>query len=768
MRTTHTICIVLLLSLLSQVAAAASYGPFEGWTARGYHDAGLVLWQHDNGRASLWTLLNGEYATHVEYGPYGGWTAQDAGPGYLLWSHRDGAASVWTLDGVNRYRNHRYYGPYAGWSAVSYTTVPVGGARMLWANADGTASLWRLDAAGNYASHRSYGPWPGWTPVTYSERGNGQGELVWAHVDGTVNTWLLDASGTYRSHRSERRPEGALLSDHQSRDDETGRRLWAFEDGSARVDVVPLPYRDVFDRIQMAYQNGDAEFYDEQLRHLGRNVRRMQPVQCAQAERAAIELGCREGFDGLEPVVLSLHDCAATPIETGELYEQTYENGWMLGACLRYDASARETMPGMVSSYNSRTGRAVPGAILRRVLGHLARQPLQRRPWTNLRDLLGSPTLNRELCALPPRSDALGLPVLQDLIRMAECRTGTATGSSTARFEMCTQVVNATTDAQLRPTTAARNPGDAVTRSGGTAGVRELSSHEIERLGRYCLSSPASPAAGNGDPLSSHSAQACGETDANPEVMASGDLAEMIQGCLGDPLDGGANPLAANGTDGCLGHCAKHYPMDQLELERTNRFVSHHDRNEPGANAFMLGVLIRDFIARLLDDAEEEREAAKDTAEEEGTSQNDDDDRDNAGDDDDGLNDERDRVEGPVRPESAGLNPEFGGGVDMTNPACQDLARTGLLNGHRGDFWDTFFERAPGRDPRRELPNPADEGSDRAQRDGEACDGPSPTATAHCPWLVLCHEGTVADESCRCVRPDAGAVSGLCPSGERA
>jgi hypothetical protein len=131
--------IILIIAIISlgHVAAAASFGPFPGWTAKAYHDSGRLLWQHDSGKASLWTVADGQYVGHRDYGPYTDWTAQDAGPGYLLWSDAAGLASLWTLDDSNQFTGHRYYAPHAGWTAVSYTEVPGDGARMLWASSGG-------------------------------------------------------------------------------------------------------------------------------------------------------------------------------------------------------------------------------------------------------------------------------------------------------------------------------------------------------------------------------------------------------------------------------------------------------------------------------------------------------------------------------------------------------------------------------------------------------------------------------------------------------
>jgi hypothetical protein len=582
--------------------------------------------------------------------------------------------------------------------------------------------------------------------------------LVWAHDDGTVNTWELNANGDYVAHTSVTTPDGAVVADHQSLLDDTGRRLWAFEDGSARIDIIPLPYSEVFSRIQIAYENDDGAFYDEQLRHLGAMVRRMVPTECARAERAAVELGCRENFDGLEPVVLTLRDCAATPITTGPTYEYSLLTSWYLDACLHYTAAPRDALPGMVTLYNGTSSTALPGNVLRATLAHLQEYPMQRRPWTNLADLASSPALRQRLCALPPRLTEIGLPALHELLRMAECRTGHDPGGAMARADACVQALAATHDDNGRPQTLQRDANQPVAAPGTHGQVRELSSHELERIAAFCGNTGSPVSQLRGSLLDGHGVRSCDEPNSTPEVLEFAELAQTVEACLGS--QGLVNPVAG-GTDGCFGTCGKTYLYDS-HVDATSQ---HPSRGDADGEAWTgLGLMIQTFFSKLHDDWEEEREAAKWRAESDGHGRS----RDGEPVDPAEFgSDVGDVARGgwadpdPNTAVAGGLGWMFAGG-NLRNPACQEMARSGLLNGHRGEFWDTFFQRGPQRDPNREYPNPADDGANPHHTQDQSCEGTDTTVIGHCGRLIMCSEGLMPDATCQCRRPSAEAVRDMC------
>lgn len=103
---------------------------------------------------------------------------------------------------------------------------------------------------------------------------------------------------------------------------------------------------------------------------------------------------------------------------------------------------------------------------------------------------------------------------------------------------------------------------------------------------------------------------------------------------------------------------------------------------------------------------------------------------------------------------------EGGGRFDTSNPACQELARRGLVNGRRGDFWNELFDRDRSFSRQRySYPNPED--PDYADAPAAICgaDGPAGgyTSGARCRTPVLCAEGSALDSSCSCSSSAFGA-----------
>ena len=102
-------------------------------------------------------------------------------------------------------------------------------------------------------------------------------------------------------------------------------------------------------------------------------------------------------------------------------------------------------------------------------------------------------------------------------------------------------------------------------------------------------------------------------------------------------------------------------------------------------------------------------------------------------------------------PSSTGVgDPSQLGTLDLNNPACRELADLGLINGKGKPFWDEFFSRQPGRDPRVENVHPDDIRYDE-ESDGLRCRGQGHSRGARCNTLILCSEGSVLEpETCTC------------------
>ena len=132
---------------------------------------------------------------------------------------------------------------------------------------------------------------------------------------------------------------------------------------------------------------------------------------------------------------------------------------------------------------------------------------------------------------------------------------------------------------------------------------------------------------------------------------------------------------------------------------------------------------------------------------------------------------ELERIRRTLGGTSSGDSAEPGGSFDLNNPACRALADMGLGNGRGEAFWDDFFGRQPGRDPRRERPHP-DDVDHKPGQTGLKCADSGQGEGAHCQSVALCTDGTTLDPTtCTCTRSLAmvdvtpACASIRCPEG---
>jgi probable HAF family extracellular repeat protein len=202
-----------------------------------------LLWRHADGAASVWSLktdltLN---RSSARFGPFAGWTAVDLSVGgdnrtRLLWRHTDGRVSVWLLDPDGTFRKGEEFGPLQGWEPID---MDVSGGdnrtRLLWRHTDGRALLWFLRpdvTLDDPIGGRVYGPFPGWTPIHLAVTADDRTHLLWRHTDGRASLWTLRPIGLFESGKEHGPFPGWTIETIGTRGNKP-RLLWRHMDGHA-------------------------------------------------------------------------------------------------------------------------------------------------------------------------------------------------------------------------------------------------------------------------------------------------------------------------------------------------------------------------------------------------------------------------------------------------------------------------------------------------------------------------------------------------------
>lgn len=151
-----------------------------------------LLWNCRDGQAGVWRWASGsgteseregeseaevEMESQIAFGPFDGWRAAAvaggcAGVSRLLWQGENGRASLWTVSGAEpgepdggEEQPQPVYGPFEGWTATGAACGPDDSAHILWRyQKGGMASVWRIEADGEF-THEEHGPYTGWAPV---------------------------------------------------------------------------------------------------------------------------------------------------------------------------------------------------------------------------------------------------------------------------------------------------------------------------------------------------------------------------------------------------------------------------------------------------------------------------------------------------------------------------------------------------------------------------------------------------------------------------
>ena len=210
---TDTIAITVTVNALTEHA----HCDFDG-------DSGSdILWQDDNGTASMW-LMDGPNATFVgavgPFNPGPSWEIKATGDfngdgkADILWQGDDGTAAMWLMDGTTATFVGAVgpFNPGPTWHIEGTGDFNGDGkADILWQDDDGTAAMWLMDGtnATFVGAVGPFNPGPSWHDRGHRRlQRRRQGRHPLASDDGTAAMWLMDGTNATLSAPSARSTQG--------------------------------------------------------------------------------------------------------------------------------------------------------------------------------------------------------------------------------------------------------------------------------------------------------------------------------------------------------------------------------------------------------------------------------------------------------------------------------------------------------------------------------------------------------------------------------
>jgi hypothetical protein len=162
-----------------------------------------ILWQNDNGSASIWTLGGTNFTGGIPLGndPGPTWHIKDTadfnndGHPDILWQNNNGAASIWTLGGTNFTAGIPLGNdPGPTWHIKDTADFNSDGhPDILWQNDNGAASIWTLGGT-NFTAGIPLGnnPGPTWHIMDTADfNRDGHPDILWQNDSGAASIWTL-------------------------------------------------------------------------------------------------------------------------------------------------------------------------------------------------------------------------------------------------------------------------------------------------------------------------------------------------------------------------------------------------------------------------------------------------------------------------------------------------------------------------------------------------------------------------------------------------
>jgi len=499
------------------------------------------------------------------------------------------------------------------------------------------------------------------------------------------------------------------------------------------------------EQLQAAYLRPDAARFVVYNRQLLAEMHTLTGAQCATRQRDLIEWARTRGFDGLEAAWLMYQDCAAGSADKA-VAQQVAQNHVALKAALRFRRDPVRSLPQRYSAHNSVLERAVRTDALRAVMVAFTRKPTTAVAALDVRSVVDADGVRQALCALPLLNDQTRRIAMPDLVRRATCLAQRSLGTTGNVAITCNDVVDA----------AAGGPRAAM--------LASLPRADLERLRAMCESRVAGGALGSTgiDGLDMFSEDVClgAGTD---EVAQVGHMADLAMECMGDGT--ASNPLAG-GSSADAGTKPGAWALRDIQEDKTLLWIRTDDGDH-----YLLWVdstkeAERAGMNQLYVEActpFEKCEEAAENVHAETDAEN----ADAEGDDEDDTEEESDETDEDTDPPEVGAEGTqltfVGRTFNARNPACEELGRQGLLNGHKGDaFWDLLYARNRGVDPRTVYPKPDDQTTTAMPFCGPIGLAPAPAAAGQCA-PVMCAGLSALDGSCGCSAVRAApSTAGAC------
>lgn len=535
--------------------------------------------------------------------------------------------------------------------------------------------------------------------------------------------------------------------------------------------VLPAP--EFLSQLQSARARNDVLAYRTATRRALAEGHRLTPKLCVERQTQLLDYTAAHGMDGLEGLWLFYQDCASA-LRTSNA--QSLRNAQRFAAAATFRSALKPAFLQGVARWNGRTERSTRESALRAMIKAATSIDAKSLQFLSATKLLEQPKVASALCAGPFDVGTAARPNLGSLAALGACLVVGRPSGLGAYDALCGEV-----EAQNAATRASSAPGMS-TVPPRSSPLNQMRGDQLSSLGTFCAQRSAGAAGSTSlDALDAASVSNCLDpVPASPEIGA--DLADKIVECYG--VGGSASSALADNGDTAdagtkPGALRFDWPVEGSKIELTwitNRdgdhimFYSEKGNEEAWQQAFAEHCQPPTHCAwddatydefKKLEDAQNANKPVNpspspsaspspsptpspSTAPSPSPSTT------------------------PPAPEEEEEELSLDGvphrTFDPNNPACQDLARSGLVNGRRDStIWDAIFGRAAfEKDPRLEKPVPTDGSTvDESIQCNEG--GAGPGTGGRCNAAVTCLAGAVPNDNCQCTaaRDGRGAPTGL-------
>lgn len=161
-----------------------------------------ILWVHDSGKVSMWTISGGQ-ETNTDIGnPGRGWHLVGVGDfggdhkADILWRSDSGAVVLWQMNGATITNNNSLGAIDNDWRVQGTADFNGDGKQdILWRHEGGAAEIWLMDGAIPTTKTTLAGADQHWRIADTADfNGDGKSDILWRHDDGEVAIWMMNGT----------------------------------------------------------------------------------------------------------------------------------------------------------------------------------------------------------------------------------------------------------------------------------------------------------------------------------------------------------------------------------------------------------------------------------------------------------------------------------------------------------------------------------------------------------------------------------------------